>query len=71
MIAIPEKQWQIFREQSINDFVETLKYIAQNTSLGKYQKHPRGPKKKQTKKKPYKNGKHLSTAKILAKRKTR
>jgi hypothetical protein len=34
----------------------------------RYQKHPRGPKKRPPERTAYQNGKHVSTAKLLAQR---
>ena len=36
--------------------------------LSRYQKHPRGPKKKPPERAPYQNGQHVSTAKLIAQR---
>jgi len=35
-------------------------------NLSRYQKHPRGPKKKPPERTAYQNGKRVSTAKLLA-----
>ena len=48
---------------------EMLKKLAEKVKLRKYQKHPRGPKKPQPKRVFMKNKPHVSTARILAKRK--
>lgn len=66
MIAIPASHWQFFRELSDREFADALRELASSVNLSRYQKHPRGPKKKPPKRTPYENGKHVSTAKILA-----
>lgn len=68
MIAIPAPHWQLFREFSDRDFAHALRELAASVMLSRYQKHPRGPKKKPPKRTPYENGKHVSTAKLIAMR---
>jgi Transposase DDE domain len=68
MIAIPAPHWALFRELSDKEFANALRELASSVHLSKYQKHPRGPKKKPPERMPYQNGKHVSTAKLLARR---
>jgi IS4 transposase len=68
MIAIPAPHWQFFRDLSDQDFAEALRELATSVKLSRYQKHPRAPKKKPPERTPYENGKHVSTAKLLANR---
>ena len=68
MIAIPAPHWVLFRELSDKEFANALRELAASVNLSKYQKHPRGPKKKPPERMPYQNGKHVSTAKLLAQR---
>lgn len=68
MIAIPAPHWQFFRDLSDRDFAHALRELAASVKLSRYQKHPRGPKKKPPERAPYENGKHVSTAKVLAMR---
>jgi IS4 transposase len=68
MIAIPAPHWQFFRELSDRDFADALRELAASVKLSRYQKHPRGPKKKPPERTPYENGKHVSTAKLIAMR---
>jgi hypothetical protein len=68
MIAIPAPYWACFRELSDQEFAGALRELASSVNLSRYQKHPRGPKKKPPERTPYQNGKHVSTAKLLAKR---
>jgi IS4 transposase len=65
MIAIPAPHWQFFRERSDREFADALRELASSVKLSRYQKHPRGPKKKPPERTPYENGKHVSTAKLL------
>jgi len=64
-IAIPEKDWQIFRRMTPQEFVATIVEIASRLQPEKYTKHKRGPKKPQPKKSSGKRHKHVSTARIL------
>jgi hypothetical protein len=65
MIAIPAPHWQIFRDMTAEELAGCLKEIAAQMKLSRYQKHPRGPKKKQPKRKSYGKGGHVSTARVL------
>ena len=47
---------------------EYINELAAHVNLRRYKKHPRGPKKKPTQRTAYKNGGHVSTAKILTKK---
>ena len=68
MIAIPAPHWVLFRELSVQAFANVLHELASSVNLARYQKHPRGPKKKPPERTAYQNGKHVSTAKLLAQR---
>lgn len=70
-IAIPPKHWRVFATQSDEDFAASLREIARRVQLTRYQKHPRGPKKKPPKKTKYQHGGHVSTAKLIAERMSR
>lgn len=65
-IAIPEKEWRIFRRMSTQEFVATIIAVASRVRSEKYTKHKRGPKKPPPKKSKGKRLKHVSTARILA-----
>jgi hypothetical protein len=69
MIAVPDEHWTIFRHMTDAKFARILKDLAAHVNLSKYRKHPRGPKKPPPKKSKYKNGGHVSTARLLAERK--
>lgn len=68
MIAIPSPHWALFRELSDTAFANVLRELASSVKLSKYQKHPRGPKKKPPERTAYQNGKHVSTARLIAQR---
>ena len=68
MIAIPAPHWVLFRVLSDQAFANVLRELASSVNLARYQKHPRGPKKKPPARTTYQNGKHVSTAKLLAQR---
>jgi IS4 transposase len=68
MVAIPAPHWALFRDLSDQAFASTLRELASSVDLSRYQKHPRGPKKKPPERTPYQNGNHVSTAKLLAQR---
>ncbi len=69
MIAIGQKPWEIFRKISIEEYVDTMIELAGHIDTRKYTKHKRGPKKKPPKKISGKRNHHVSTARILAKKK--
>jgi hypothetical protein len=68
MIAIPAPHWTLFRVLSPQEFACVMREVASVVDLSKYQKHPRGPKKKPPERAPYQNGQHVSTAKLLTQR---
>ncbi len=65
-IAIPEKEWRIFRRMSPQEFLATIMDLANRIRPEKFTKHKRSPKKKQPKKTTGKRHKHVSTARVLA-----
>lgn len=69
LIAISEENWVVFQQMTPHKFSTILKKLAAKMKLYRYQKHPRGPKKPQPKRKGSNDTPHVSTAKILAKRK--
>ena len=68
MMAIPAPHWALFRALSHQEFASAWHELASSVDLSKYQKHPRGPKKKLPERAPYQNGQHVATAKLLAQR---
>lgn len=69
MVAIPDKHWKVFRTMSLAEFARVLCQISRHVKLTKYQKHSRGPKKAAPKRSAYRNGGHVSTARLLTTRK--
>ena len=71
IVAIPAERWQVFRTLSDAEMAQLLRMIASQVSLRRYRKTPRGPKKPQPKRRRYRNGEHISTAKVIAERRGR
>ncbi len=69
MIAIDYDHWVVFQQMTPTKLVKILKALAANVKLSAFRKHPRGPKKPQPKRISCKNTPHVSTAKIIARRK--
>src|SRR5262252_1455135 len=67
-IAIPALYWALFQELAAKEFANVLQELACSVNLARYRKHPRGPKKTPPERTAYQNGKHVSTAKLLAQR---
>lgn len=65
LIAIPPKDWQVFREMDANQLAEALKELASHVSLPKYQSHRRGPKKPKPVRQNSGNGQHVATSRLL------
>jgi hypothetical protein len=71
MVAIPPAHWHRFRDLSATGLARVLCQIASHVSLKRYRKTPRGPKKPRRKRRRYRNGEHISTAKVIAERRSR
>ena len=71
MVAIGPAYWEVFNTCSDTAMAQVLIEIAGHVSLQRFRKTPRGPKKPAAKRKPYKNGEHVSTARLIAERKSR
>ena len=69
MIALPEENWQVFQTMTSKQFALVLKEIATHADLARYRKSRRGPKKPPPKRTKHSKGGHVSTHKILSKRK--
>ena len=69
MIAIPDQEWIVFRHYSLEELIAVLRQLSANIRLSRFQKHPRGPKKKQPQRISDPSTPHVSTARILANRK--
>jgi len=68
LIAVPPKQWGIFRTMTVQEFADTMIGLAQHMRTRKYTKSKRGPKKKPLTKISGKHNHHISTARILSAR---
>jgi len=69
MIAVSDDKWLVFRQYSEEELIEFLKLLAKNVNMWRFKKNPRGPKKPVAKRKADPKHPHVSTARILAKRK--
>ena len=69
MIALHEEEWMFFRQLETAEYVSMLKDLAQKVKLPAFKKHRRGPKKPSPKRKSFKKSPHVSTARLIAKRK--
>jgi IS4 transposase len=68
-VAVVPEQWEIFRAMSPRRFAQALVSLAKRMNLRRYRKHPRGPKKPRPPRTHGRRIKHVSTARILARRK--
>ncbi len=71
MVAIPPADWQVFNGLDDAGMAKVLKEIAGHVSLKRYRKTVRGEKKPPPERRRYRNGAHVSTAKIIAERQSR
>ena len=69
MIAIPEDEWAVFHGLTAAAFGRILLHLATGVRLSLYRKQVRGPKRPQPKRESGAKIKHVSTAKLLEKRK--
>jgi IS4 transposase len=68
MIALPPAQWERFRGLAAAALARVLRQVARQVRPDQYAKAKRGPKKPPPPKGKYQNGGHVSTHKILQKR---
>ena len=68
MIAIPEDEWAVFHGLAAEGFGRVLRDLAAGVRLSVYRKQIRGPKRPPTKRDSGAKVKHVSTAKLLGKR---
>ena len=69
MIAVPEVEWAFLRALAPTALAQVLREIAGAVKLARYAKATRGPKKKPPPRSRYKNGRHVSTHRLLESRK--
>ncbi len=65
MVALPPKEWTVFRHMSFKGYVAFLKRLARNVDFERYPKAHRGPKKAKTKRHYDPDHPHVSVAKLL------
>jgi hypothetical protein len=70
MIAIPEDEWAVFHGLTAVAFGGMLLGLAAGVRSSTYRKQVRGPKRPRPKRESGAKIKHVSTAKLLEKRKT-
>ncbi len=69
MIAIPEDEWAVFHGLTAAALGRILLDLASRVRLSAYRKQVRGPKRPQPRRESGAKIKHVSTAKLLGKRK--
>lgn len=69
LIAIPEHKWNLVPKLKLDEFTRRLLDVADSIDMRRYRKSVRGPKKKPPKKIGNKRTVHVSTKRILDKRK--
>ncbi len=69
MISIPPEHWSIFLEMKEEQLAKTLQELASLVKLSAFASHPRSPKKKKKKPKYDPKHPHVSTARLLERKK--
>jgi IS4 transposase len=67
-IAVPDECWETYRSMPVSTFAKTLIRLAHRVKLARYPKKKRGPKKPQPRKRSGGRNHHISTARLLLKR---
>jgi hypothetical protein len=67
-IAVPDESWELYRAMPLRTFAKAMTKLAHRVKLTRYPKSKRGPKKPQPRKKSGRRNHHISTARVLAKR---
>ncbi len=70
-IAIPPKAWRVFQAAPTSEVAKVLVDLAGEVDLLKFRRHPRGPKKPRQPRTFNRRHPHVSTARLLALRKTK
>ena len=68
MIALPPERWSGARKMPLTKITGLLQKVAGNADLNRYRKHPRKPKKPPPQRTTNRSKPHVSTAKLLARR---
>lgn len=67
-IAVPDECWEPYRVMPVSGFTKAMTELAHRVKLARYPKKRRGPKKPQPRKKSGRKNHHISTARLLLKR---
>ena len=67
-IAVPDECWETYRVMVVGCFAEAMVKLAHRVSLARYPKKKRGPKKPRPRKTSGRRNHHISTARLLLKR---
>ena len=67
-IAVPDECWEPYRVMPVRAFTRSMTGLAHRVKLARYPKKKRGPKKPQPRKKSGRRNHHISTARLLLKR---
>jgi IS4 transposase len=67
-IAVPEGCWESYRAMPVRTFAKAMTTLAHRVQLTRYPKKKRGPKKPRPRQKSGRRNHHISTARLLAKR---
>lgn len=67
-VAVPEERWEAYRVMPLERFATVLTELAHRVKLARYPKKKRGPKQPQPRKKSGRRNHHISTARLLLKR---
>ena len=67
-IAVPDECWESYRAMPVATFAKVMMKLAHRVKLARYPKQKRGPKKPQPRKKSGRRNHHISTARLLTKR---
>jgi IS4 transposase len=67
-IAVPDACWEPYRVMPVSSFTKAMMKLAHRVKLARYPKKKRGPKKPQPRKKSGRRNHHISTARLLLKR---
>ena len=67
-IAVPDECWETYRAMPLGTFTKAMTKLAHRVKLARYPKKKRGPKKPQPRKESGRRNHHISTARLLLKR---
>lgn len=67
-IAVPDECWEPYRVMPVSSFTKAMTKLAHRVKLTRYPKKKRGPKRPQPRKKSGRKNHHISTARLLLKR---